>query len=470
MKGIDKKLIWMKIYLKGGIIMLTLIKMDLKQRIKSPLTWFIIFILCMMSLLNILEKRETRLNRRFQEHDIYSWGSGNLYNWAKIVFDEREKELYPKQYYTAEILTKVPEEFTIANDANNIKEITRLLSFENLLWAKKGYVKNDPIMNTVFERKVIKMWNDVSGGISYEDIDFYPIFSGSADTESYSLLWAKYYHQLYINDFKPIYPDDINNITFLYDYFFNIAPKLIVIIPILLIYSIINKEKNTGSLKLILTQSISRWKYYMSKWVSGVIHIIFTILFPPIVISTILGFINGFVSMKYPTLYLKRTMTSFKPIPNYLEAVKMQWGYIPTFGDNTTFSHYAPGHKQVIDMVFPHSKIDLIHFYKYLLMVILLTILFIAFAVALTQLISAIIDKEIISFVVVSSVFALGILVSSPFKYENKLNLSPFTMEHASRIVIGTYNVTALGSMLILSISTILLLVIGCRYFKKKEI
>lgn len=76
---------------------------------------------------------------------------------------------------------------------------------------------------------------------------------------------------------------------------------------------------------------------------------------------------------------------------------------------------------------------ELIPFYKYLLMVILLTVLFI--------------------------VFAIGTLISSSFKYEKNLNLGSFTLEHAPRIVTGIYNVTAPGSILILSASTILLLI-----------
>ena len=137
-----------------------------------------------------------------------------------------------------------------------------------------------------------------------------------------------------------------------------------------------------------------------------------------------------------------------------------------------TFSFYATGHSYDlgIGLFFPHERMEVISFYKYLLMVLLLTILFIAFAVALTKLISAVINNEIISFVAVTGVFVIGTLISSPFKYDKHLNLSPFTMENASRIIIGNYNVTALTSMLILLAATALLLCIGNRYFKRKEI
>jgi ABC-type transport system involved in multi-copper enzyme maturation permease subunit len=289
------------------------------------------------------------------------------------------------------------------------------------------------------------------------------------DTEKYALLTAQYYYQLYKNDFEPIYYDDINNITYLYNYFFSIVPKFIVIISIIFIYNTINKEKNRGSLKLVFTQSVSRWEYYISKWISGLIYIIFILLFPTIIISLLLGMKNGFISMKYPTLYIKDTMTSLKPIPNYFDIIKAKMGSYPWF-NKTALGYYAPSHKTFVDVVAEHNKTELIPFYKYLLMVLLLTILFIGFAVALVQLISAIINHEIISFLVATGVFIIGTLISSPFKYEKHLNLSPFTMENASRIIIGTYNVTALTSILILLGFTILLLIIGVIYFKKKEI
>ena len=162
-------------------------------------------------------------------------------------------------------------------------------------------------------------------------------------------------------------------------------------------------------------------------------------------------------------------MTKFKPIPNYLDSLKIKLGFYPKLQPKT-FSYYAPASGTIMNYGNLHNKTEVIPFYKYLIMVILLTVLFIAFAVALTQLVSAIINKELISFALSSSIFVIGTLISSPFKYEKHLNLSPFTMENASRIVIGTYNVTALTSTIILLLSTILLLILGCKYFNKKEI
>lgn len=448
--------------------MFTLIKMDLKQRIKSPLTWFIILILGLMSMINILEMKDQRLNRPFKGHDAFALESVGAFEWGER-FNEQQKKLFPKAYSSELILEKTEQQIIEANKKNDVKEVVRLMAFHELLFAKHLFVSNDLIMNTVFEKKVIEMWKDLGDGIGYEDIDFRSFYSHDDSDKDWTLLIAKYYHQLYKNDFEPIYQDDVNNITYLYDYFFNIVPKLILVISIILIYNIINKEKNMGSLKLVITQSTSRWKYYLSKWITGVLHVVFVVILPAITISSVLGILNGFKSMKYPTFYLKGSMTRFKAIPNYLDALKKELGYYPKL-QPYTFSYYAPVNKKLTNYGHSHSRMEIISFYKYMLMVILLTVLFIAFAVALTQLISALINKELISFALVSSIFVVGTLVSSPFKHGKHLNLSPFTMENASRIVTGTYNVTALTSTIILILSTVVLLSIGCKYFKKKEI
>lgn len=72
------------------------------------------------------------------------------------------------------------------------------------------------IKNPFFYNKTIKIWNDVSGGVPYEDIDFYPRNYPYVEGRYNNLLAAKYYYKLYINDFEPIYKDDVNNVTYLY--------------------------------------------------------------------------------------------------------------------------------------------------------------------------------------------------------------------------------------------------------------
>lgn len=446
--------------------MFTLITMELKQKLRNPLTYFIILALCIMSVLHISETKKVRESRFFKGHNPYYY---LLQGPSDFNFSEEMKILYPKAYASTIIMKKIQEDIINADMEKDIKELNRLNAFYNLLLSKHSSVRNDPILGELFYKKVESMWDDVSNGIKYEDIDFSPINGIDKDGDTH-LLVAKYYDELYKNDLEPIYSDDTNNITYIYEYFFKIIPTVIILIPILFAYNSINKEKNTGSLKLVITQSISRRKYYISKWISGVIHVLFVIFTPGILISSILGFTNGFVSMKYPAIYFKGIMSSFIPVPNYFDGLRENIGINNLRLVFHNFNYIAPIHKQDAIWVYEHENMEVIEFYKYLFMVLLLTILFVGFCVALVQLISAIVNKEIISFVVSIGIFAIGILVSSPFKYDEHLNLSPFTMENASRIIIGTYNVTGLVSVIVLFVTTAILLILGCRYFRRKEI
>jgi len=205
---------------KGERIMFILIKMDLKQRIKSPLTWFIILILFIMSLLNIMDMKEARLHRYFTGHNVFNLGSANPYNWSGF-YDDQDRISMPKAVYSREVLDKSFEDIIAANEGGDIKEITRTLAFHYLIKAKAGYVTSNTIDYPEFYHEVIEMWDEVSGGIPYEDINFFPTGSFFIDSKNFELFLAKYFYQLYLNDFEPIYSDDINNVTYLYNYFFN---------------------------------------------------------------------------------------------------------------------------------------------------------------------------------------------------------------------------------------------------------
>lgn len=144
--------------------MLILVKRDLKQKIRSSLTWFLILLLCMMSMININEIKNQRTNRVFNGHDAFSLSKTGGFKWSEM-FDEREKTLFPKAYYSEMVKEKTEQQIIVANEANDTKEVVRLMAFSCLLWAKHGFVGNDMIMNTVFEKKAIDIWQDV--GISW---------------------------------------------------------------------------------------------------------------------------------------------------------------------------------------------------------------------------------------------------------------------------------------------------------------
>lgn len=445
--------------------MFMLIMSDLKNKLKNPITWFVIIILCTLLALNMLETKEERKTRSFVNHNVIGFRSTGI-NWSEQFINDKQKEAYPIVYDSLKLYDEIILDAEKATLEKDYREMTRLISFYNLLTLKMNNLSMDPVSDIMLKNDIYDIWIDISKGIPYEEVDFRPVISRMPKGNNQELLSAKYHHNLYINEIEPIYNDEINNVTTIYKYFYNIIPMVLFLIVIILAYNNINREKKNGSIKLILTQSVNRSKFYLNKWISSVIHIFIILLIPPLLISIITGFFNRFVTLKYPSFYLNNIFTRFKPIPNYFDRMAENYR-VPELYPRV-FGHVAPEYygRNVI----PHKDVDIIPFYKYLLIVIVLLVLFIMFAVAFIQLISAIIDNEIVSLVVSSVLIGGATYISLPFTQNVSYNLSPFTFFKISRIVEGTYNVTVLTSVVVMITSILILLISGCMYFKKKEI
>src|SRR5699024_4707605 len=113
-----------------------------------------------------------------------------------------------------------------------------------------------------------ELWDKVSGEIKYEDIDFKNTrVWGNSLAEFLAhitdqIFVTKYFYYLYIHNLDYIPTGEFTNLEGIYDYLINILPVVLIVLCIFLNYNSINKEVTDGSVKLILTQSTPRWKYY----------------------------------------------------------------------------------------------------------------------------------------------------------------------------------------------------------------
>ena len=361
---------------------------------------------------------------------------------------------------TNEIVIENAKKIIKADRERDYKSYNKHYTFRELIYAKE-YMSTDEIRFNAAERQIKGLWDNVSDEVKYEDTNI------SYAGDQYYLMEfsliniAKFHNYLYNNDLEVFYEDEINNIAFSYNYLMDILPMVLIISVVLFAYNSINREINSQVAKLILTQGIPRWKYYLSKYISGVLHILFVVYIPLAIISTILGLKYGFISLKYPVFYYPRGLKYLTPRFNYVRELTNPIGFISI---SRLPKQLAKGSETIL------LGDEIISFYMFLILTMILTILFILFAVALVEFISAIINNELISFAVVAVVFLTGYRLSEPYIHERHYNLSPFTMNNAATIINGSSNVTALTSFLILLIMTIVLLTIGITYFKRKEI
>lgn|GEM_PF-815438 len=444
----------MKVF-KGGGPIISLILSDLKRRIKSPTTWIIIWLILLLSYVEIENMKAERLDRQFSgEHNIELEIldirlQGSKY-WANFV-----------NKYTNKKRVEIAKKIVKAEFNEDYRSYNRYKAFYSLIYAKMYMSHSDRIRSKAAEIEMKEIWDKVSDGTHFEDISTYFYGDRAYLMDFFNIYQAKFYYYLYTNDLEEVYKDDINNVSFLYRYLIDMLPLLLIVFPILLTHNSINKEVNSGSARLVLTQGISRWKYYISKYISGVIHILFLAYIPLMFISVMIGFKYGFVSFKYPVFYYPLGFKGLTPRYNYVEGLKNPYEYIG-------ISRLPQQSIKEFETILLGDEI--IPFYNFLILNILFTLLFVLFAVALSELVSALINNEIISFGLVLAIFISGYKLSEPYTHERNYNISPFTMNNSATIINGSCNVTALTSFLILSLFTILLLTIGMLYFKKKNI
>ena len=424
--------------------MLEIIKFNFLRTIKSGAVLFILFAMLMQSYLWIHDSKASQLDRHFTGY--------NYNNRMKGSWDElrsRDEESSDIDFYSMYLLADVQDDLMYAHIENNLQEITRLESFYTLMLNRLGSDGNSK--SSEFKEEAIDLWNQVSGGILYDDVDFstHPRARLGNPYERNSLVPAKMYYYLHENKLEPLYMDDIRDITYIIYYFHDILPYWSLIGIALLWYSSVNKEKSIGSLKLVLTQSVSRKKYYLGKWLGGVLGISSIFLIPPFLISLAVGLLHGFSSWIYPLKMHENTWTSFKPLKDIYDLSGL---------DMFALNYQTPFGTEIVP------------FYLYLLSMVVVAVLFIGFLVALTQFISALINNERLSLLVVGLVNGLGLGLSKLSISKLEYNLVPTGLYNVCKTVGGNLYVTALGGSVILIISTILILGLSIKYFDKKHI
>jgi len=449
-------------------------KLTIKQ-LKKPITWILIGAICLVIVLTMNPIEEQRKYRPFQGNDIMQSKLDPESTFLKaIMVSIKQQDIsldnatFLKLVRSANLLDKTRMSIAQSVIDRNSKETIKQTVFCYLLNTRAMRDTNRQIDQAILKEEIYDMWQHVSNGIPYESVDFSPISSNDQGADE--IIDARYLDYIYRNDMEPLYNDEANNITTWYLYFYECMPFLLILLPILLGYASINKDKQSGILKLLLTQSVSRKRYYLSKWLSTVIQTVTIVVVPAIITGIGYGIKNGFSSLKYPLTYLSDVFTRLVPIPNYIEmAFKgMKHPVVSLY----SFAHMAPASNfnSRDGYYISHESIDLIPFYQYALIALVLMILYVGFIIAVVQLISAIMNNEMLS-LLVSGIVVGGTIGATHFLTIGRhYNIVPFSMFRVGRIIEGTQNVTVLSAVIILVLSTGLILFGGMKYFEKKAI
>lgn len=208
----------------------------------------------------------------------------------------------------------------------------------------------------------------------------------------------------------------------------------------------------------------------MGKFFASLIIVLFVIMLPLTISNIYLKTNVKSQPINYPIVYDNQGLTSFKPSFNYMEE---------NFETYERYEYkafykipYSKANIYVGQLFVPlyQRNTDLIGFDKFLLITFFYNLLFIMFMIAFVQLVSSIINNVILSLFAIVGIYGGFYYLFKPFLHGKHYNLCPFTMNNCARIVAGTHNVTMLTAFLVLIFSTLILLFIGIKYFKKKSI
>ena len=444
-----------------------MIRSQIWMQIKKPITIYLIIAISLLILINMVSVEAKRENRNFPGHDS-NLNSSQMSDFSRTFLKaDKEKEKYPVALSSLDFFDQISYETTQATLIGDSKETIRLNILSELMILKLIRDSNVLIERANLKQDIYEIWDHVSNGVSYDSIDFRPI-SLESGIEAQLLLEVRYWDELYQNNIEPIYDDEANNITVWYSFLYSVGPLLFILVPILVTYASINSDKNSGVLKLLLTQSVSRKKYYFSKWIVSVIQSFLVIVIPSLIMGLFYGLKNGFVSLIYPVTYLSNIWTRLRPIPNYIENIFPD-GKQTALG-RSTFMHMAPSNPYEDIFIQPHQGVDLIPFYQYILIGLIILILYVSLITALVQLMSAIFNNGVVSLAASAVIIGSGIGLTHFMTIGEHYNVMPLSFFKIGRIIEGTQNVTVLGAVLMLLLSIGLLLFGGVKYFDRKVI
>lgn len=436
-----------------------LISFDLKRYIRQPKTWAMAGLMVIISLVYL----STCLQKKYSSNVELE---GMAFQQLADIFlaDSKLVETFPETASSLRVLKETGTKARLEIYSSNKKEYNRLTTFGYLLLAKDRAEKSGKLRALAFKLVAKDMWDDVAEGRSYDSLTFEGAnFSFIREDYYQFLMRARLHYELYQKNLDFVDKNHIDSSTFPYHYLNKILPWLMGFIVTMLLFDCISAERMNDSIKLLLTQPLSRSRYIISKVIAGCIHSVFVILSPMAVITLIYGMIDSLRNTGYPVLYLKNGFGSLKPIENYLEFDMINRGFNFSIG----FSLYSaiPKGSGAIS-----PKIGLMPLYRFMLLGLILVVLYILFMVIFNVFLSSLMKNKVIGFIASFLLTAAGIGISRYLLASSGRNISPFTMNNAVRILSGTYNVTPLGAVLVLCAGSLVLLIMTLLFFRKRNL
>lgn len=447
-------------------MMLKLLKWELKQKFTQKITYAAIVVLCFISLVLMQDIEQSRHSRSFATpyNTDFFVGKWKSYTPSPLAIDSVEAQ-------TVDKLHAIEQEIAGHGNERSYQEINRLKSVFAI--ATIRYESKESISpSSLAQLKAI--WSTVYPEKAYDDEHFHSsAFEEkkvvtealrAANREHSYVLLATYYERLYRLGIEETFIDELTNVSFLYTYLDKALPGAIFIVTLVCMLGAFSFPLRSGSLKLILQQGGSRAHIYVSKWLATICQVT-AILVTPMLVMTVLAVIKGsYVSLRYPVPALR---LQWMPIANYFPEITN--GSLLSNLTINAIGRTAPANQFSRHMLI-HDAVELIPFYRFVVLALVLMVLSVGLIAALSLFISACVSNDIFATAFTSVVFTSGLVLTRPLTQGDKMNLSPFSYINVTHILDGGLNTTFYMSAVILGLSTLVVLYLGGVYFNRKDI
>lgn len=467
-------------------------KIEIKYYLQKKKIWLAIicvFLSCALLALNLsennkIEQKELQLTTEdfMQKTAFYLPYDFNYEFKTEEDLYEIIKNVYPQNYEFIIKLNDITNHMNTYFMKKDMKSVNRSIADIALMHAyrinenykhvdtkyiSRDYIHNDEKLEKIYkEEKLPKYTYDEltmqSIGSYSSDYDYY---TGSDEAEFYPYfqLMGRFYHQLDKQGIEQLTYSTVDSSTIILQFFRNFCPLIIILLVSLLFFDCIFEDRETGVIKTIIAQPVSRLKYLNKKIIANISISLAVILIPLLILVLGLGIFDHFETINAPVLANTNGITSLAFVENPAADPLTNEMTSMTLG----LSEYFPIPQALSS---PNATYDLMPLWQFNLLCIVNVSMIIIFCVMLNMLLNVIFKNKMASLVLSIIIVLGGSALVSVANYEVIYAFIPFTFMNPVNILSGLSSYSYLNGILVLGGYSIILYLLTIIIFKRKDI
>lgn len=467
-------------------------RIEIKYYLQKKKLWIAVicvFLSCALLALNLsennsIEQKELQLaTEDFMQKTVFyiPYEFNRNFN-SEEEFDQFIKEVYPENYAFIMKLNDVYNHMYMYFQQKDMKSINHGISEIALMHAyrigvnydhvdtryiSRDYIQNKEVVEKLY--KQLKLPNYVYDDLTLQSIgsfsEKYEHYTGSDEAEFYPYfqLMGRFYHELDKQGIEQLTYSTVDSSTIILQFFRNFCPLIIILLVSLMFFDSIFEDQETGVIKTIISQPISRLKYLNKKIFANISISLAVILVPLLILVLGLGVFDHFETINAPVLANTEGITSLAMVENPAADPLTNEMITKTLG----LSEYFPIPQALSS---PVATYDLMPLWQFNLLCFLNVMMIIIFCVMLNMLLNVIFKNKMASLVLSVIIILGGSVLVNVANYDIIYAMIPFTFMNPVNILSGFSSYTYLNGILVLGIYSVIFYLLTIAIFKRKDI